>query len=486
MSIGAPSRLMQPRLTSIPNPPFSPSLGGRVRLGAIQPPSALAVGLALLSVFMIYSRSLETISLATGVYIPFLLSALLILVLLVSVFNGSINTVLSVNRSLRYFLLFSVWMLICSVFSYWKGGSFKLLVFTWLPVVTGLMGTSATIRAPESFRQLAAVLGISAAVISFFTVVLGRFDVDDRLRMGGGTLANSNDLALLILVGLPFLFLFLLDRSWGILSKIVALVSIPLAILAILRTGSRASLLALLISLFFMFVFSYGANRIKLIVMVMVVGAVAGVSLTDRVATRLKTLFQENEHIVEATASATHRKEKLMESVTMTFSHPLFGVGPGVHDVAQAEVDTSSGQRPDWQVSHNSFTQVSSETGLLGFLLYLAALMGPLWRLWRARAALFKVPALEPYRYLLSVFLISGLCLLVTNVFGSNAYLFYMPMMMVLIDNAGVMARQLVAEARAAVPAPVPVGKPAIPRPRTAATVHRPISGSGQGLARPV
>lgn len=433
-------------------PPLPPGSVRRAPLARNAPPSAepvLASGLGLLTAFMIYSRLLETITLATGLRIPFFLSGLLILVFFSSLPSGRFFKCLSENRSIRYFLLFTCWMAICAPFSYWRGGTAKLLVFNWLPLIVGLIGIGATIRFPRTFHRMAGVMALSAATISFSSLAFGRFDVDDRLQVGTGTLGNSNDLALLLLVGLPFLSLLLLDKAWGVGSKLLALVTIPVAILAILRTGSRAALLALMVTFLLLFVFSYGVTRLK----ILAVGVIASVAMTavlsDRLVTRLSTLFKENESATEASESTKRRQEKLIESIEMTLSHPILGVGPGVHDAAQADIDKQSGERPDWQVSHNTFTQVSSETGIPGFLLYMAALVGPLWRLWRARAAVFQIEALTPYRNLLSAFLTAGLSLMLTNVFGSNAYLFYMPLMMVMIDNAAVMANQLVADARA-------------------------------------
>lgn len=451
--------------------PAPPRVTDSVQVAALRqaqiPSPPISAGVALLVVFMIYSRSLELFVVATGVRLPYLLSGLLILVFLAGIPSGRLLKCIGANRSLRYFLLFTVWMGFCSPFSYWRGGTASLLVFNWLPLIIGLIGIGAAIYLPRSMQRLAGVMALSAMAISFSSLVFGRFDTDDRLRVVGGTLGNSNDLALLILAGVPFLFLLLFDKAWGVVSKVAALITIPVAILAVLRTGSRAALMALLATFFLLLVLSYGATRLKLLMTGTVLAVVMASVLSERLTSRLGTLFKDDETIVEASESRKQRTEKLLESIEMTFQHPLFGVGPGVHDSAQADLDRQAGQRPDWQVSHNTFTQVSSETGIPGFLLYMAAVLGPLWRLWRARAALFQVESLTPYRNLLSAFLASGLSLVVTNIFGSNAYLFYMPLMLVLIDNAAMMSRQLVAESQVSVapgrPLPAMPGIPSKP-----------------------
>ena len=59
------------------------------------------------------------------------------------------------------------------------------------------------------------------------------------------------------------------------------------------------------------------------------------------------------------------RRELLTESIRVTMHHPLFGVGPG-----NFQAYTQS-----WHVTHNTYTELSSETGLPGLGLFLAILL---------------------------------------------------------------------------------------------------------------
>src|SRR3954466_3825864 len=60
----------------------------------------------------------------------------------------------------------------------------------------------------------------------------------------------------------------------------------------------------------------------------------------------------------------------------MTFSHPILGVGPGDFSfVSWDERKATTGAGGESLVSHNTYTQISSETGLPGFFFFAATLV---------------------------------------------------------------------------------------------------------------
>jgi O-antigen ligase len=73
-----------------------------------------------------------------------------------------------------------------------------------------------------------------------------------------------------------------------------------------------------------------------------------------------------------AITSTDARIQLLRKSVKYTFQHPLFGVGPGMFVVAEDEDAKAAGFRHgNWQGTHNSYTEVSSELGIPAFIFYL-------------------------------------------------------------------------------------------------------------------
>jgi putative inorganic carbon (hco3(-)) transporter len=79
--------------------------------------------------------------------------------------------------------------------------------------------------------------------------------------------------------------------------------------------------------------------------------------------TRLEGIFNPSIDPLDK-GSAAARRELLIMSLKLTATHPIFGVGPG-----NFENVTKT-----WFVTHNTYTQLSSEVGIPGILLFLLIL----------------------------------------------------------------------------------------------------------------
>ena len=73
--------------------------------------------------------------------------------------------------------------------------------------------------------------------------------------------------------------------------------------------------------------------------------------------------------------SAVSRQTLLETGIALTLENPVFGVGPGNFGPTVVEIGKSQGF--DWVPlnTHNAYTQISSETGIPGFLLYLVLIV---------------------------------------------------------------------------------------------------------------
>ena len=72
---------------------------------------------------------------------------------------------------------------------------------------------------------------------------------------------------------------------------------------------------------------------------------------------------------------AETRKYLLKRSLIITLKNPIFGVGPGQFITVEADMAKAEGVRPSWHVSHNSYTEVSSEVGIPGAVLFIAMIV---------------------------------------------------------------------------------------------------------------
>jgi hypothetical protein len=76
-----------------------------------------------------------------------------------------------------------------------------------------------------------------------------------------------------------------------------------------------------------------------------------------------------------ATDSANTRWSLLRESIYLTLRHPVLGVGPKNFMPAQNELAIARGEwRGEWRETHDTYTQISSEMGIVGLVIYLVFL----------------------------------------------------------------------------------------------------------------
>jgi len=184
--------------------------------------------------------------------------------------------------------------------------------------------------------------------------------------MLGGNYSNSNDLALAMVISLPLCLglLFLTrNRLW---KAAWALAMLAMAYVVFL-TGSRAGFISLMISAgVCLWHFAIRGRRRYILLLVPMVGIILWLTSGDMLSRRLKGTVDEKDDAASAYGSAQQRQQLFWRSIEITAEHPLFGVGPG-------NFEQVSGY---WLVTHNAFTQVSSEGGLPALIMYVLIL----WR----------------------------------------------------------------------------------------------------------
>ena len=69
------------------------------------------------------------------------------------------------------------------------------------------------------------------------------------------------------------------------------------------------------------------------------------------------------------------RRYFLIQSLKLTLQHPIFGVGPGQFAGTNWEVSKAEGVHIAAQPTHNTYTEVSSETGIPGLIFFVGTLV---------------------------------------------------------------------------------------------------------------
>jgi O-antigen ligase len=267
-------------------------------------------------------------------------------------------------REVIYLILLVGQLFLAAVMSpVWRGGA----VYTTLDfakVLLVVIVIAVAVNTVKRLRRLIFVQAASVAIIAAVAVWKGRLNVGRLQGALGGNYSNPNDLALAIVISLPLcLALLLLSRSR--FRKAVWALAILVMLYTVFLTGSRGGFIALVVTAaVFLWEFAVRGRRRYLLVLAGLAGAILWLSSNGMLADRLNGTFNSQEDVASAYGSAQARQDLFWRSIEVTKEHPLFGVGPG-------NFEELSGS---WHVTHNAYTEMSSEGGMPALILYVSIL----------------------------------------------------------------------------------------------------------------
>jgi O-antigen ligase len=395
----------------------------------------VTLGLWFISIYLFaaFSRMSETIVALFGIAVR-LPMVVLAFALLCTVFHPSLVRAVQ-NRIGLILTLLTMWFLVCVPFSVHRGGSIKFLFAFWLTAlllcacVMVLGQDIASIR-----RMLYAV--VSGVLVVLILSIIGSSYPAMQSALGG--MQNPNLYGQHLLYTVPFLFVPIFRHGLVSLRGMTAAAGSLLIVSKVVFTGSRASLIAtaLLVCLVFLrlpFVKKMGMAMASIPAMGLIL-----LLMPDLAWERYRTILQNDIRQIQtgealsAIESANVRKIHLQQSIDLTILNPVFGVGPGMFPVASADYSRDLGERALWKETHNSYTQISSETGVLGLILYTAMLVMTILtqiKVMRLARSAPENSALAECGVVGYSLFVSTLVTLVTGNFSSVAYQIYFPLL---------------------------------------------------------
>ena len=281
----------------------------------------------------------------------------------------------------RWMTVFTIWVAVCVPTSTWKGGSFQVLILA-AQALALMFFMASFIRTLDDCYRVIYVIAVAMAVVGVLSFVIGG-GAKNNIRVGLGsqandTLGDANYLALYLIIGVPFLW-FASTWKKGIVKIALVLMLVPV-LAGFARTGSRMGMLALAAATLFFLLFASASQRAVIILGGFVCLILAVMLLPSRIVDRFTTFFNPTTNAgVEAAASADARAQMFWRSVEVTLEHPLLGVGPGEFMDAEAKEDAAHGKRGLWHETHNAYTELSSDLGILGLVFFAI----PFWRSYR-------------------------------------------------------------------------------------------------------
>jgi putative inorganic carbon (HCO3(-)) transporter len=317
----------------------------------------------------------------------------------------------SIPLEIKIIFAMFVWMTLAIPFASWRGGSFGVTFFEFSRVVIISLTLILTVTRLEELRRLILVQALAVALMTIAAVIVNNRMQGRLAGIGDALMSNPNDLAMNIAINWPLCLFFLLTVR-GALKKALWAFAMLVMIYALIATYSRGGFLALAVAvLFCLWDFGIRARRRYLlgIAAVCAIGMLA--VAPGNYIKRLETLvgrFQEGDY---DRGSAEARKEILLRSLTITATHPIFGVGPG-------NFPSYTGM---WRVTHNTYTQLSSECGIPALLMFLLLLRRAFLNLYYLRK-MPRTPDKEEIHLYASALGASFVAYLVGAFFASTAY----------------------------------------------------------------
>lgn len=304
-----------------------------------------------------------------------------------------------------------VWMAMSIPFASWKGGSFSVTFIDFGRIVIVSLMLILTVTRLVELRRLLFVQALGVCFMTIAAVMVNNRMQGRLAGIGDGLLSNPNDLAMNISLNWPLCLFFLLTVR-GVLKKALWSFAMLVMIYAVIQTYSRGGFLALAVAVMFcLWDFGIRARRRYLLGVAAVCMIGTLVVAPGNYIKRLETLvgrFQEGDY---DRGSAEARKELLVKSLAITVTHPIFGVGPG-------NFPSYTGL---WRVTHNTYTQLSSECGIPVLLLFFLLLRRAFLNL-RALRKMPRSPDNEETHLYASALGASFFAYLVGAFFASTAY----------------------------------------------------------------
>ncbi len=421
--LSVPARARRPVL-----PVYEPPLNAASQLGFL---------VLIPFLFFLFSRVLDIT--VPRLHLPLVFG---LMASVAAIMEGSLLSVLQSNVT-RFLALFSFWFCLAAVTGLWKGGSFTLFKDYWIKSILIFFCVACLTASLPRVRRALQALALAVSTSALIGLFAGELDREGRLRLSGGELANSNIFGMFMTLGLTFCWFGMADPKAGKGQRAFWLLLTGPMLFAAAKTGSRTALVCFMLTGIYFFLRLPAQKKLLATLFIPPVLLATILFMPAHLRTRFATITVMEKAELEATASeleraavaSTESRWYLMKrSLIVTLQHPILGVGPGNFMVAENALSTEEGlARGMWRVSHNGYTEVSSETGIPGLFFYLAAVGAAWFTLRRLRRFQASLPDMAEFRHIVFCLQLALFSLLVDVFFGLSLYSYFLPALLGLV-----------------------------------------------------
>jgi len=226
--------------------------------------------------------------------------------------------------------------------SVYPGLSFRFIFNDHIKTLLMMLLIAASIRRVTDVQRLANVLVVGASLYAF--VVLTSVRVGESGRLGELWYYDANDLGMLLAATLP-LMIYAVRPGVSLTRRLLGLVGICLAMLTIVKTGSRGGFLALLAcGAYLLFGFQAIPKRVRVASVALV--AVLFVALAnDHYWDMMGTLLHPTQDYNWTGKNEVGRMEIWKRGIGYMLGRPLVGVGANAFPVAEGTISPLAGRQ---------------------------------------------------------------------------------------------------------------------------------------------
>lgn len=311
-----------------------------------------------------------------------LLGAITVVGFLFTLKSGSSVKPISISPVHLFGLLFIIWMFITNPQAAWSGPS-RNWTFTFIQLWVLMLLSSNLFDTSKKQMALMWIFSIIAIVSAFYAITTGNIDVSEELtRRSRGFTDNANAAARYFTVAMVFLS-YLRSVSINPFQRTITLIGTIITYVGVFFTVSRTGIVLLFAAQVILFLFqAKGRQRFWLIFV-----GVLGLLIVWLFAA---SAFQIIETIIPAVAQGSDTmglRYALWEAGWKMFQDkPLTGVGIGMFEWVLPYYGQGVEilrNRSIW--AHNTYIQILSETGIIGFLLFMGMFLSTFSNFIRAR-----------------------------------------------------------------------------------------------------
>jgi O-antigen ligase len=320
-------------------------------------------------------------------------------------------------------------------FAFWRSYALKFLTDDWLKTVIIFFLLTQTVYTLDRARKLMWVMILSVTIVMVYTILnpagFNYTSSDGRLTGANRGFLSGNSLGVAVATTLPFLVMFLVrSRSWIRTAVLVGTFGMMMWVLV--QTASRSNLLEVMLSLgliyFYMLRRSIKARMlgvvfaVSLLVFVLAAPGIFWSRISTLYSAGLANLVDSDTAVSSASASEAQRKKLFWRSVSYTLESPLLGCGIGNFEKKSG---TTEEKAAEWMGTHNTFTQISSETGIPALILFLMLIFTIIRKMREIIRTTEQIPELQELRLFAYSTLISVYCFCFAGFFAHLAYDYY-------------------------------------------------------------